>query len=100
MLGLRGVEKICRRELTLPARLGRQDKSNGARERLSRCLHIQDLSLAAVRCRYNVAKRSIQLGRELTVDLGHLHQIAVATGHAAIAATHIHNSAAESPVRL
>jgi hypothetical protein len=43
MLGLRGVEKICRSELTLPARLGRQDKSNGAWARLSHCLHIQDL---------------------------------------------------------
>jgi hypothetical protein len=45
MLGLRGVEKICRRELTLPARLGRQDKSNGASVRLRRCLHIQDLAI-------------------------------------------------------
>jgi len=44
MLGLRGVEKICRSELTLPARLGRQDKSNGAMRQLSHCLHIQDLS--------------------------------------------------------
>jgi hypothetical protein len=43
MLILRGVEKICRSELTLPARLGRQDKSNGAMRRLRRCLHIQDL---------------------------------------------------------
>jgi hypothetical protein len=46
MLVLREVEKICRRELTLSARLGRQDKSNGATGRLSRCLHIQDLALA------------------------------------------------------
>jgi hypothetical protein len=46
MLILRGVEKICRSELTLPARLGRQDKSNGAWVRLSHCLHIQDLELA------------------------------------------------------
>jgi hypothetical protein len=46
MLVLREVEKICRRELTLSARLGRQDKSTGAKARPSRCLHIQDLSLA------------------------------------------------------
>jgi hypothetical protein len=46
MLILRGVEKICRSELTSPARLGRQDKSNGAMGRLSHCLHIQDLELA------------------------------------------------------
>jgi hypothetical protein len=44
MLSLRRVEKICWSELTLPARLGRQDKSNGAMGRLSHCLHIQDLS--------------------------------------------------------
>jgi hypothetical protein len=99
MLVLR-VEEIYSSELTLPDRLRGQDKSNGARERLSRCLHIQDLSLAAVRCRYNVAKRSIQLGPRAYGGSWHLHQIAVATGHAATAATHIHNSAAESPVRL
>ena len=46
MLVLRGVEKICRSELTLPARLGMQDKSNDATGRLSACLHIQDLELA------------------------------------------------------
>jgi len=49
MLGLRGVEKICRRELTLSARLGRQDKSNGAMRRLSDCLHIQRF-VASVGC--------------------------------------------------
>src|SRR3569833_1557563 len=46
MLILRGVEEKHRNELTLNARLGRQDKSNGAMRRLSRCLHIQDLALA------------------------------------------------------
>jgi len=55
MLVLRGVEKICRRELTLPARLGRQDKSNDARVRLSRCLHIQDLPLRFAACRSLIA---------------------------------------------
>ena len=58
MLGLRGVEKICRSELTLPARLGRQDKSNGAMRRLSRCLHIQDLSLAICAVSLQIANRS------------------------------------------
>ena len=47
MLVLRGVEKICRNELTLPARLGRQDKSNGTMRRLSHCLHIQELATLA-----------------------------------------------------
>ena len=36
---------MCRSELTLPARLGRQDKSNGVMGCLSRCLHIQDLAI-------------------------------------------------------
>jgi hypothetical protein len=47
MAEVRRVEEKRRNELTLPARLGRQDKSNGAWVRLSHCLHIQDLSLLA-----------------------------------------------------
>jgi len=43
MLILRGVEEKRRNELTLNARLGRQDKSTVAEARLSRCLHSQEL---------------------------------------------------------